>query len=165
MGLTIFTNNSNNNNNNRELFFSMYEDNIIPTIINVAGLWTPVVEGNPNLSPLNDSSFFINDNGFYQYTGGTEINVMITATATVFRGSGGGADGYEYTLFKNGTKIPNLKTGFITQNGGSNLRLHSSPLVYIDTIANGDIYKPYIRSITSTDNVEVRNAQINFLKI
>ena len=91
--------------------------------------------------------------------------MLIIANATIFRGEGNGNDGYEYTLFKNGAKIPDLKTGFITQSGGSNLRLHSSSLIYIDTINNGDAYKTFIRSITSVDDVEVRNAQINFSKI
>jgi hypothetical protein len=140
------------------VWYTRFEDNTLVTPINVPGQWEEIVSPVPTESPLN-SGFFINGSGEIEAGPDTRGTIVIITTGTAFRGSGSGSDGYELTIFKNGAKIPDLKTGFRTQGGGSNLALESATLVYLDTVVPGDTYKVYVRSATTVDDIEVRNAQ------
>lgn len=148
-----------NIDNSQTIGTYLLESNTTTTTIAVTNQWTKVAGTTVAGAALE--RFTLSANNELTYNG---FNTVKASVQVHLAYNGDTGDVYEYTVFQNGVKVPNVKmsseiTGFFT---GATFALSLEALVEIST---NDTFSVFVRNIDSAANVTIIDMQVSIQAI
>jgi hypothetical protein len=128
------------------------ELNATATVINVVGQWekvagTTITSGvNERVTMSGNNELTMDTNG-HSFSGILHVSLSSDDDASI--------EFYEFTVFKNGTKMTNITMQLAAENFD-----HTASLTVPDLFTDGDVYELYLRNMTNLDALIVNSLQI-----
>jgi hypothetical protein len=126
------------------------------TATTISTISTPVqINFASGFIPDLESSFTVDTDGCFTYTGSTAQNVE--ASATIYGDSASGTNvGYRFYFAKNDI----VAVGSVAQEQYDSSDPHSTAIFHIDQLVNGDKICLWVENITNTTNITIETASI-----